>query len=299
MSTFAQVAMARSFNRAAVEMDISAAVITRRIQELESALGVKLISRNSRPLSLTQAGDHYLAFCIKILNAMAAEEAALHSLQNDASGKLTVVVPVSLGVMVLAKANAQFATLYPDISISLIIADHWKDGFDPLDYQADVLIRATRPKDSSLQMRKLGVFSWLTCASPTYLAEHGRPATPQDLTRHACLIPNRPFGSSQIRFKHDGVSTRVHLRGHVAPNSAVAMLYMAKESHGVAILPHFCAHDDLRAGTLERVLPEYSILDQVVWAYHGYETRPPRKVGLFLDFLVKWMKTSAPELGAR
>ena len=104
--------MARSFNRAAVEMDISAAVITRRIQELEFALGVKLISRNSRPLSLTQAGDHYLAFCIKILNAMAAEEAALHSLQNDASGKLTVVVPVSLGVMVLAKANAQFATLY-------------------------------------------------------------------------------------------------------------------------------------------------------------------------------------------
>lgn len=295
MDTFIRVATARNFNRAAVDMNISPAVVTRRIQELERSLGVKLVSRISRPLQLTSAGERYLEFCRRTIDSIVSEEAALHALQNSAQGRLTVVVPVTFGVTVLAKAHAQFVQSHPEISVSLVIADHWKETFDPSDYQADLLIRATRPKNSSLQARKIGVFNWVACASPFYLEKHGHPQAPSDLIQHSCLVPNRPFFDGQIQFRLAGSNTNVKLRGEVAPNSAVVMLYMAKAGNGVAILPLFCAKDDLLSGALVQILQQFSISNQSVWAYHGFGTRPPLKIKLYLDFVSAWMRNGLHE----
>ena len=294
MATFAKVAEVRNFQKAAMELEASAAVITRRVQELEAGLGIKLISRASRPLALTSAGEQYFRFCRDTLQAIEQEESALRSLQRDPSGKLTIVVPVSLGAMLLARAQAEFARLHPDISLKLVLADHWNETFDPKDYRADVLIRATRPKKSSLQSRRLGTFSWVVCATPDYLERHGAPNHPNELAAHSCLIPNRPFSEGIVRFRQGGAVTSLRVSGSVAPSSAIAMLLLVRQGHGIAILPRFCVRQEIESGVLTTILDGYALAEQPIWAYHGYGLRPPLRIQLFLNFLSAWMRANRP-----
>ena len=150
-----------------------------------------------------------------------------------------------------------------------------------------MLIRFTRPRDSSLLMRQLGRMAWHACASPAYLARAGEPRTPRDLIDHSCLVTTRPFASGGWRFTgRDGAQT-VKVSGIVAPSNAIAMRYMTLDGAGVALLPAFCVAQDIAEGRLKRVLADYAAPVQTIRAFYPPAAKERRVVRLFLKHLAE------------
>jgi DNA-binding transcriptional LysR family regulator len=172
MDAFVRVVKNQNFTAAASELGVSPALVTRRVQKLEADLGVRLISRSTRRLSLTEAGKRHYEFCARILKELQEEENAIKQLQSEPAGTLNVVAPMSFGILEMGKAVTSFMLQYPKIQVTLIIGDNGRRSFDPSEYGADVVIRFTQPKDSSLHFRKIGRMSWTParlariCAKP-------------------------------------------------------------------------------------------------------------------------------------
>lgn len=270
MESFVRVARTCNFSSAATELGVSPALITRRIQSLETDLGVHIVNRTTRQVSLTEAGKRYFEFCERILEEIQSEERALKRLQDAPSGRLNVIVPMSFGIMEMGKAVTSFMLDFPEIQVSLIISDNWKSTFDPGRYGADLLLRFTRPKDSGLYLRKLGTMGWIACASPEYLRKVGMPKHPTDLSRHSCLLTTRPFEKGIWTFNHTSGVHKVKVSGVVAPSTAITMRYMVLDGAGIALLPLFCVLEDLRERRLVRVLTEYSVPSQIIGAYYPH-----------------------------
>jgi DNA-binding transcriptional LysR family regulator len=285
MDTFVRIARHQNFMAAANELGLSPAMVTRRLQQLEGALGVRLVSRSTRRLSLTAAGRIYFDFCLRILKEIRDQEAALKELQRAPQGHLSVVVPVSFGTMVMGKAVADFMTQFPKIKVTLIISDQWRSTFDPGDYGADLLIRFTRPRTSSLYSRRIGRMGWVICAAPSYLKTAGVPSSPRDLVNHSCLVTNRPFGSGEWKFSGPAGTQKVKVSGIVAPNAALAMRYLVTDGAGIAVLPRFCVARDLKANTLLEIMTDYKAPDQSIYAYYPHAKQQPLAMRLFLRFL--------------
>lgn len=285
MDAFVRVAQNRNFMAAASELGVSAGLITRRIKQLESDLGVRLISRTTRRLSLTEEGERYYTFCVRILKEVQDEESALKFLQKDPVGRLKVIAPMSFGIMEMGKAVTGFMQQFPDIQITLIIGDSVRRAFDPSEYGADLAIRFAQPKDSSLHVRKIGVMNWIACASPSYLRKSGVPKHPSELAHHSCLVTSTRFGNGVWKFKGPSGTETVRVTGVVSPSSAITMRYMVLDGAGVALLPAFCVADDIHARRLVPVLTGYSIPDQPICALYPHGRQQPARIHLFLDFL--------------
>ena len=285
MDSFVRVARACNFSSAATELGVSPALVTRRIQSLETDLGVHIINRTTRQVSLTEAGKRYFEFCERILDEIQKEERALKHLQDEPSGRLNVIAPMSFGIMEMGKAVTSFMMDYPEIQVSLIISDSWKSTFDPGRYGADLLLRFTRPKDSGLYVRKLGTMGWVACASPDYLRKVGMPKHPTELPHHSCLLTARPFEKGIWTFHHPSGVQKVKVSGVVAPSTAITMRYMVLDGAGIALLPLFCVADDLRERRLVRVLSDYTVPSQIIGAYYPHARQQPRTMKLFLKFL--------------
>lgn len=284
MDSFVRVARNGNFVAAASEMNVSPGLVTRRLQELEKDLGVRLISRTTRRLRLTEAGEHYYKFCARILKEVHDEESRLRVLQDEAAGRLSVVAPMSFGIMEMGKAVTGFMQQYPEIQVTLIIGDSVRRAVDPGEYDADLAIRFARPQNSALRLRRLGTMSWLACASPNYLRKKGVPKKPADLTHHSCLVTSTRFGDGVWRFQSASGTQTVRVTGVVSPSSAITMRYMVLDGAGIALLPAFCVESDIRERRLVPVLPAFTIADQPICALY-----PPgqqsKKMKLFLDFL--------------
>jgi DNA-binding transcriptional LysR family regulator len=285
MDAFVRVARNQNFIAAASELGVSPGLVTRRLQQLEADLGVRLISRTTRRLSLTEAGNRYYKFCTRILKELHEEEAALQLLQKEPRGHLAVIAPMSFGIMEMGKAVTVFMQQYPEIQVTLIIGDSGRRSFDPVEYGADLVIRFTQPRDSSLYARKIGTMSWIACASPSYLRKNGTPRKPVDLPRHSCLVTARPFGNGMWKFGSPSGPQTVKVSGVVSPSSAITMRYMVLDGAGVALLPTFCVAEDIRKGRLVRILSSYSVPDQPICAYYPHARQQPMKMNLFLEFL--------------
>jgi DNA-binding transcriptional LysR family regulator len=300
MDSFVHVASKCSFSAAANELGVSPALITRRLQQLEADLGIPLINRTTRSVSLTEAGKRYYDFCVCILDKIRKEERALKSLHDEPCGQLNIIAPMSFGILEMGKALTAFKTLYPAVNASLIVSDQWRSTFDPSHYGADVLIRFTQPQDSNLFMRKLGRIPWIVCASPAYLNKAGTPQTPAELARHSCLCTLRPFLKGVWPFEGPDGKQTIKVSGVVAPSTAITMRYMALDGTGIALLPIFCVADDLREGRLVRLFEDYKIPEQTISAYYPNARQQPQTMRLFLKFLeerfrnASWGKPLAP-----
>ena len=293
MESFVRVARASNFSAAASELGVSPALVTRRIQSLENDLGVHIINRTTRQVSLTEAGKRYFDFCVRILDEIHKEERALKRMQDEPSGRLNVIAPMSFGIMEMGKAVTSFMMDYPEIQVSLIISDNWKSTFDPARYGADLLLRFTRPKDSGLTIRKLGMMGWVACASPAYLRNSGMPKDPSELSRHSCLLTARPFEKGIWSFHSAAGVQKVKVSGVVAPSTAITMRYMVLDGAGIALLPLFCVADDLRERRLVRVLTDYTVPSQTIGAYYPHARQQPRSMKLFLRFLEARFKAAS------
>ena len=285
MAIFARVVEAESFSGAARALGLSKSAVSKRISRLEDRLGLRLLNRTTRRLSLTEGGAAFYQGCQRVVaEAEAAEQAVTH-LASAPRGRLRVNAPMSFGVRHVSPALPEFLARYPELTIDLALNDR---VVDLVEEGFDLGIRITPLADSSLVVRRLAPSRAVLSASPAYLETHGAPRWAAELEDRACLIYSyQAVGEGWHLTGPDG-ERRFKVLGPLRVNSGDAILAAALGGLGVALLPCFICGEDLRAGRLVRILPDWeSPPDRAVSAVYPAARHLSPKVRVFVDFLAE------------
>ncbi|MEY4431564.1 MAG: hypothetical protein RLZZ533_1500 [Cyanobacteriota bacterium] len=279
-----RVVQAGSFRAAAQALGMPKTTVSRKVSELEAQLGVRLLQRTTRRLSLTEAG---LAFAEEAEVAIARLEAAqdaVAELQCEPRGRLRVTTAVTIGELFLAPVLAEFLQAFPAVDVLLQLTDR------PVDLVAerfDVAIRAGELSESSLIARRIGSSTFRVVASPDYLSRHGTPQRPADLSSHACLRftragmevrPSWPFGAGARR-------TEVPVGGRLVSDDFVVLRTAAEQGLGIARLPGLLVHDAIQAGRLVALLDDHAPPPNPLHLLHPGGGRLPARTRAFIDFV--------------
>jgi DNA-binding transcriptional LysR family regulator len=283
IETFVAVAARGSLSAAAQAEGIAPAVIGRRIDALEERLGVKLLVRTTRRITLTFEGSAFLEDCQRLLNDWHNAEASVSLGGVKASGHLRVTAPAGFGRTHVAPLVAAFLDAHRDVSIALDLTDRLTDIVNE---GIDVAIRIGSLDDSNLVGLKLADNRRVVVASPAYLAAHGTPATPADLAGHDCLT----FGTygNQARgwqFIVDGRPVSLRVSGTMACNDGAVLRDWALAGRGLAWRSMWEVGEDLKAGRLESVLDEFAAPDNAIYAVFPQRRHLPLRVRMFIDYL--------------
>ena len=252
---FAAVVEHRSFTDAAKALSISKATVSKAVTRLEQHLETSLFNRTSRRLALTESGKRLAAHAARILKeGQAAEEAARQD-TAELSGTIRLGAPMTFGLLRIAPLIAEFAKLHPAVDVDLHLSDA---RIDMVEMGLDATLRIADMPDSSLRARRLGDVKLHVIASPSYLAERGRPTHPSDLGAHDCLCYSNAPTPDVWRFSGPGQQNFViQVRARITVNSGDAMLPALKAGIGIARLPDFIVSDGLASGELEEVLVDW------------------------------------------
>jgi len=288
---FVAVVEQGGFSSAAQVLGISKSAVSKRIGLLEQHLGVKLLQRTTRKISLTEAGEHYFAHAKVAHGAAKDAEDAVTQLQGEPQGRLRINAPMSFGRLHLAPLIPKFLARFPKINIDLVMDDKHVDlvgdGFD-------VAIRAGVLPDSSLIARKLAPLNSVICASPGYLKKQGHPSTPEQLKDHNCLLYSYANQLNSWTFMDDKESHVIEVSGNYQVNNSEALREALVQDMGVARLPTFVAAADIESGTLVQVLPEYKMPHITIYALFLERQYMPAKVRVFLDFVIEYLGGDVP-----
>ena len=290
MRLFLAVVKNGSLSGAGRQMGLSPASVSRQISALEDDLGVRLLNRTSRRLSLTEAGQVYLERAERLIQDMDELRDAVGQLAVRPRGSLRVQSRISLGTQYVAPLIPAFLAKYPDLKIDLWLTDN---DLDLVEHGIDLAIRTGDIADTTLVGRRLASSPRVICASPEYWAIHGKPATPEEIRAHNCLTYRYEFGAPAAlwQFRTDkGQFTNLQVSGNFQTNNGEALRVAALSGLGVALLPAWTVKDHLKSGTLERVLPDFettvSDLDFGIYAVYLSRRNLSVKTRLFIDHLV-------------
>ena len=253
MRLFVRVAETGSFAGVAQQIDVARSVVTRQIAALEAHLGVKLIARSTRRLSLTSAGTTYLEKCRDILNRIEEAESGLVEDRLAPRGHIRVSLPLSLGLRQLTPLIADFTEAYPDVTIDLDFSDR---RTHLIEEGLDLAIRITRVLEPNDVARRMSGCGMVIIASPAYLRKHGHPKHPDELAKHhQCFgYTQAQRGSWPLMINSEMTWTPVH--GRVQANNGDALLDFALRGLGITMAPTFIANDAIDKGLVEVILPE-------------------------------------------
>jgi DNA-binding transcriptional LysR family regulator len=284
LKSFSAVAELGSFSDAARRLGLSKSLVSRHVSGLEAELGVLLLSRTTRRLSLTEAGQAYAERCQRILADLEEADQAVGNLQAVPSGRLRITAPMSFGSLHLAPSLSEFIDKYKEIKLDLVLSDRIvdliEDGFD-------LAVRVGRLAESSLIAKKLCPMRRVACASPAYLKAMGVPRTPADLAQHRCLSHSE-LAAQEWRFVDSGNKPLgINVTGPVRVNNGEAMRHLALAGVGLIYLPTFFIGPDIRAGRLVPVLESFTPQDSALYAVYPHARLLSPKVRAFLDFLGK------------
>ncbi|MEJ2760651.1 MAG: LysR family transcriptional regulator [Gammaproteobacteria bacterium] len=284
MQAYLQVARLGSFSAAAEAMGLSKAMVSRRIGRLESELGVQLINRTTRHLSLTEVGVAYRDRVREIFNDIEETELAVSTLSSEPRGTLRIMAPTSFGSFHLTRAIADYRRIYRHVSIDLILTERTPDLIEE---GLDMAIRIGSLDDSSMVARKLAESRSVVCAAPEYLENHGTPREPAELVNHNCLIytPRQP--TEQWQFQSGGEVFDTAVRGDIRSNVVDALRIAAIRGCGLAQLPAYAVGLDVRADRLRAVLEDYAPPARPIHGVYLHRRHLSAKVRTFVDFLVK------------
>lgn len=287
MRLFVRVAHAGSLSAAGRQVGLSPASVSRHINALEDELGVRLLNRTSRKLSLTEAGELYLRRAERVLAEIEDTKSLVSQLQVRPSGTLRVHARISLGSQHIAPSLPAFLTRYPDLRVDLWLSD---GSVDLVEQGVDVAIRVGKQQDSSLIARKLASSPRLVCGSPAYLDRTRPPRRPDDLVVHNCLTYRFDLGPPAWRFLGRNGLKEVRVSGNLQTNNAEALRTAALAGLGLALLPAWSIDGDLRAGRLRAVLTDYQAspteFDDGIYAVYQQTRHLSAKVRIFVDYLV-------------
>jgi DNA-binding transcriptional LysR family regulator len=280
---FVEVVRQRSFTAAASALGLPKSTVSRKVSELESRLGARLIERTTRQLRLTDLGTRYFERVNRLVHEFSEAEAAVIDAQGTPKGQLRVTAPPDLGTSFLPMILPQFARNYPEIQVVIDLTNTYRDlvgeGYD-------VAIRAGRLSESSLIAKPLLSGTFELYASPSYLEEKGRPGSVLDLTKHDCLVFGTEAGQRWDLEGPDGNASLL-IQGRTAAKDFGFLRMAAVMGGGIALLPNFLVGPDLHRGALEKVLPGYSrTADTLYLVYPSKQFLPP-KTRAFVDFMTE------------
>jgi len=284
LEAFVAVAETGGFSSAARTLGRTTSSVSKQLRALEERLGVRLLNRTTRRVSLTEMGVAFRERVQGVLQDLENAELAIGEFQDEPRGVLRIGAPMDFGRVGLATSLARFGARHPGVRLEVELADRFVDlvaeGFD-------LVVRIANLADSSLVARRLGPCRRVLCASPSYLDAHGRPAQPSELGRHAVV----GYAYEQTKRWHfrdpaGAGESFARLEPRHRANNGEMMRSMLLEGLGVALMPTFLVGEDLRAGRLEPILVERLQADTVIWAVTAHRKLLATKVRLLIDHLL-------------
>ena len=283
MQVFVEVVDRGSLSAAAQRLDMSRAMVSRYLAELEEWVGVRLLHRTTRRLSLTPAGSDTLPRCRQMLDLVGDMHQAVATPDAQPRGELRMTVSLSFGAAQLGSAVADFVARYPGASVDLQVVDR---TVNLVEERVDLAVRITNELDPNLIARKLAPCRSVVCAAPAYLHTHGSPARPEDLAEHNCLTHSH-YGKSLWRFQRDGDWVDVPVSGNITANDAVLLARAAVQGGGVALLPTYLAGPEIVAGRLVALLPATPPEPLGIYGVYVSRRQMPLILRAMLDFLAE------------
>lgn len=283
VSEFVAVAELENFTRAAEQLKLSTAQVSRQVSQLEERLSVKLLYRTTRKVTLTDEGRVFYQHCRAVLDGLQNAEDAVQNLQNKPKGKLKMTASVTYGERVILPLVSKFIKRYPEVSVEVYLTNK---RVDVVDESYDLAIRIGELKDSNLMARKLSKRSSYICASPEYIKNYGEPHSLSELSRHNCLRGTM----EHWRFTVEGKEKSIKVSGNIRYNSGYALTQAALEGIGIVQLPDYYTHAYLKQGLLVPVLEHYRIPEEAIWAVYPQNRFLSPKVRALIDYLVDKMQ---------
>jgi len=287
MQTFVKVVEGRSFVNGADALGMSKAAVSRYVGDLEARLGVRLLHRTTRRLSLTEEGQLFYSRCKELLASVEEAEGEVTARHVSASGLIRVNAPVTLGVRHLAPLWGEFMGLHPAVTFDITLLDRVVDivaeGYD-------LAIRIAVLPSSSLISRKLSTSRLVLCASPQYLERRGSPRHPDDLAAHTTI--SYSYLSTKDAWQFDGPEGKISVQTHprIHTNSGETCRAAALAHQGIVLQPTFLIGEDLLSGRLVELMPEYRSTEFGIYAVYPSRKHVPTKVRVLIDFLIECFK---------
>jgi DNA-binding transcriptional LysR family regulator len=287
MATFVRVVDSGGFASAGRALGMSPSTVTEHVHALEERLGARLLNRSTRKISLTEVGGAYYERSKRILADLDDADRIAHALHSSPRGTLRLNTSVAIPSF-LAPVIAQYTELHPDVSVSLSMTECMVDmvgeGFD-------LAIRETSVPDLSLIARRVATYRFVVCGAPGYLKRRGTPKEPADLLEHNCLGCSHSAWSDEWRFAAPGGGERsVALSGNLQSNSANALRLAAVHGQGLIMSPMFFVADDIKAGRLVSILPDFVLGEHAINAIYPHRQHVSAKVRSFIDVSIRYFR---------
>lgn len=284
IAIFVRVVEAGSFTAAAAALGMSQSVVSRRVSALEKHLGVRLMQRTTRRLSLTEAGTSLFRRAQRSLSELADATQEVTQHQAEPRGTLRITAPVAFTLLHLTPLIGEFVTRYPQVRPELILDDR---RVDIVDEGFDLAIRICELEDSNLVAVKLAPARHVVCGSPQYLARRGTPQSPDELIHHDCMVYTIGRTPGRWAFRRPGTreTLLVPVQGPMQSNNTLVSKAAALAGLGLVHLPTFYVGDELRAGALQPVLTKFVPQVHGVFAVYPQRRGLAPKVRVFVDFL--------------
>ncbi len=283
MRVFVEVATSGSFSATADRLEMSRAMVTRYVGEMEQWLEARLLQRTTRSVTLTDAGEHALRRCQQMLAlSQDLEEETASTTEGELRGQLRLTCSVSFAFAQMGAAIADFLALHPQLKIDL---DASEGSLNLVERRIDLAIRISAEPDPLLIGRPLARCDSVLVASPAYLAAHGTPQVPADLARHRCLSYAN-FGKSVWTLTRGAETERVGVSGHFSANEATTLMRAALAGGGIAMQPTYLVNPYLHSGELQAVLPQWDLPVMTIYALYPSRRHLSPAVRALLDFLV-------------
>jgi DNA-binding transcriptional LysR family regulator len=281
---FVTVAETHNFAEAAKRLNIANSVVSKRIKDLEAYLGTRLLQRTTRHVQLTDAGYLYFDHARRLVSELAEVEENLRYRNENPVGELKVSAPVTFGAKFLGPAVAGFLRAYPDVTVRLFLGDR---NAEMVEEGFDLAIRIGKIENAALIVRKLAESRRVAVASPAYLAQHGRPETPQDLARHNCISYSGLNEGRWWPFLVNGKKHRQPVAGRLVSDNGALLAEAAADGAGIALLPTFIVGPLVNAGKLDILLETFEeepLTIQIAYMQQRHLSARARK---FIDHLAR------------
>jgi DNA-binding transcriptional LysR family regulator len=282
LTAFVGVADSGGFSAAGRRLNMSTTMVSNHIQALESRLGVRLLNRTTRKVSLTEVGKAYYDRCTQILAQIEQADEVAGALQSKPRGTLRIYTATHI-VQFVAPVVAEFLKLYSDVKVDLTIGER---TIDMIDEGFDLAIRLTPPPDSSLIVRSLATWRHVLCCSPSYIEQYGPVRQLSELADHNCLRHALYPYEDEWRFADlNNAEVSVRVSGNLISNSGETLQASALQGIGIWLAAGFLTADDLASGRLVRILPEYRPVEFAMNAVYPHRHHLSAKVRSFIDLL--------------
>lgn len=290
MNVFVAVVDANGFAGAARKLSISPPAVTRAVNELESHLGLRLLTRTTRTVRVTDAGERYVQDCRRILAEMAEADESVTGQHGAPRGRLTITAPVLFGGMYVTPIVTEYLQRYPQVLASCLFLDRI---VNMVDEGIDVALRIGDLPDSSMQAIRVGQVRGVVCASPSYLQEHGIPLTPDDLHQHAIVSASSVTPHPEWRFVENGVPRSIRLQARMTTTTNDSAVAAVVGGFGLTRLLSYQVADHLRSGRLKTVLTACEPAPVPIHVVHREGRQASHRVRAFMDLAIERLRNHA------